>query len=324
MEQSSDLETLRMVENFHWPHGDMFVHHRVIHGGLLPAVVESWYPQSNDTYGLLLEDDVELSPLFYAWIKMSLLRYRYAPLLSHFYQPVILVYIRYGEEMNKSPQLFGISLYQQKIIELRPEGRKPFNARKIFAEHCLPTTLPYLSQIPCSWGAVYFPQHWREFHAYLSWRLSEFTIKINENVVPDVRSNKWTKSWKKYFIELAYLRGYVMLYPNYDDFVSLSTNHLEVGSHVKDRSKEKKEQFVLPLMELPRPGVESYIGLLDLPGQALPNWHSLPALNLTGSLRSLEALIDDGMARRNKISACGKKTFYDVQDLACLDSDFFH
>lgn len=67
---------MQMVDHFEWEHGSVFAHHRVIHGGLLPAVVESWYPHSNHSYGLLLEDDVELSPLFYAWIKMSVLRYR--------------------------------------------------------------------------------------------------------------------------------------------------------------------------------------------------------------------------------------------------------
>jgi hypothetical protein len=76
LEQSSDLETMKIVENISWTHGSVFVHHRIILGGLLPAVVESWYPSSNDSSGLLLEDDVELSPLFYAWAKMSLLRYR--------------------------------------------------------------------------------------------------------------------------------------------------------------------------------------------------------------------------------------------------------
>ena len=76
LEQSSDVETMRIAEDLLWEHGVVFVHHRVVHGGLLPAVVESWYPQSNDTYGLLLEDDIELSPLFYAWIKMTILRYR--------------------------------------------------------------------------------------------------------------------------------------------------------------------------------------------------------------------------------------------------------
>ncbi|KIJ65143.1 hypothetical protein HYDPIDRAFT_153126, partial [Hydnomerulius pinastri MD-312] len=165
MEQTSDPETMRLVEELDWDHGDVFVHHRVIHGGLLPAVVESWYPHCNDSYSLLLEDDIELSPLSYAWAKMALLRYR-----------------------------------------------------------C----------IPCSWGALYFPSHWREFHDYLSIRLSQHAFPISTTVVPGVRSNKWTKSWKKYFIELVYLRGYVMLYANYEDFVSFSTNHLEVGSHVRD------------------------------------------------------------------------------------------
>jgi hypothetical protein len=76
MEQSSDSETIRMVGGYQWIHGSVFTHRRVIHGGLLPAVVESWYPHSDDSYGVLLEDDVELSPLFYAWIKMGILRYR--------------------------------------------------------------------------------------------------------------------------------------------------------------------------------------------------------------------------------------------------------
>jgi hypothetical protein len=76
MEDSADTITRQMAEDFDWKHGAVFVHHRVTHGGLLTAVVESWYPRSNDSYGLFLEDDVEVSPLFYAWIKLGLLRYR--------------------------------------------------------------------------------------------------------------------------------------------------------------------------------------------------------------------------------------------------------
>ncbi|KAJ6591739.1 hypothetical protein DFH09DRAFT_1273592 [Mycena vulgaris] len=271
MEQSSDLETIRMVGAYQWPHGAVFAHRRVIHGGLLPAVVESWYPHSNDSYGLLLEDDVELSPLFYAWIKMGILRYRY------------------GESRDQAVQLFGISLYQQKNIELHPEGRKAFDPRRLFAANNIadPST-PYLSQIPCSWGAVYFPEHWREFHDYLAGRLSESTMEIERIVVPDVRSNNWTKSWKKYFIEMVYLRGYVMLYPNYAEFVSLSTNHLEVGSHVKARPKEKQDVFRLPLMAL-----SESRQLLDMPGGTLPRWEMLPVLNLTGCLSSLERIVGE-------------------------------
>ncbi|KAF9499400.1 hypothetical protein BDN71DRAFT_1383958 [Pleurotus eryngii] len=297
---SLDYETQHLVHHYTWPHGPVFVHHRVKSGGLLPSVVESWYPSSNNSYGLLLEDDVELSPLFYAWVKMTVLRYRY------------------GDTRNRSPQLFGISLYQPKNIELRPQGRQPFDARKLFSRYGHPNpSIPYLSQIPCSWGAVYFPEHWREFHSYLSARLAEVYMNLEQNIVPNVRSNRWKKSWKKFFIELVYLRGYVMLYPNFEDFLSLSTNHVEVGSHVKARTREKLELFLLPLMQLSagRPKGE----LLELPGETLPAWSTLPVLNLTGSITTLEDIIDEGLERRNEITVCPlpPTTPYDARDLMC-------
>ena len=77
IEQDADYETLELVDHWNWEYGSVSITRRVIHAGLLPAVVESWYPHSNYSYGLILEDDVEVSPLFYGWLKMNLLRYRY-------------------------------------------------------------------------------------------------------------------------------------------------------------------------------------------------------------------------------------------------------
>lgn len=76
VEQTADPWTEAQVRDFSWRQGPLVVRHRVLLGGLLPAVVESWYPSSNDSYGLLLEDDVEVSPMFYAWVKMNILKYR--------------------------------------------------------------------------------------------------------------------------------------------------------------------------------------------------------------------------------------------------------
>lgn len=279
IEQGADERTHQLVEDFRWNHGSVFVHHRVVRGGLLPAVVESWYPHSDDEYGILLEDDVELSPLFYAWAKFAILRYRY------------------GKRRNESSKkMFGVSLYQQKSMELRMEGRQPFHPRQVFAAAGLPfTTSPYLSPIPCSWGAVYFPEHWREFHEYLDSRLLQTKKKLDEeeDIVPDVRSSRWTKSWKKFFIELSYLRGYVMLYPNLDDFLSFSTNHLEYGSHVRERSRMKQELFKVPLMQLEQAS--------ELNAD-LPAFEALPVLNLTGSVTDLMQLMEQG-ERRSRLLA---------------------
>ena len=76
MEQTADPPTRRLSDNFTWKHGLKSVRHRILLAGLMPAIVESWYPSNNNTYGLLLEDDIEVSPLFYAWAKMAILRYR--------------------------------------------------------------------------------------------------------------------------------------------------------------------------------------------------------------------------------------------------------
>ncbi|KAJ3923059.1 hypothetical protein F5877DRAFT_63555 [Lentinula edodes] len=287
MEQSSDLNTRNIIKNFRWSHGSMFVHHRVIHGGLLTAVAESWYPHSQDAYGVLLEDDVELSPLFYAWIKMTLLRYRY------------------GSNRGRAPQMFGISLYQPKNLELDLNGRRPFNASHTLLSAGSKAFTPYLSPIPCSWGGVYFPEHWMEFHDYITMRFSEDILNLSQIIVPDVRSNQWTRSWKKYFIELVYLRGYVMLYPNFPQQISFSTNHLEVGSHVKIRSMEKRESFSVPLMKLGGGTAAREVDLLDLPNKTLPDWTSLPVLNLTGVPTTLDALAEAGVRKYFELGLCG-------------------
>jgi len=294
-----------------WPHGSFSLRHRILLGGLMPAIVESWYPTSNDTYGVLLEDDVEVSPLYYAWLKFSILQYRYTL-----------------AGRRASSRMFGVSLYQQKNIELRPEGRQPFDPHKLFEGLSLHSTTPYLSQIPCSWGAAYFPEHWREFHSYLALRLSELALPISEPLVPAIRSNKWPRSWKKYFIELVYLRGYTMLYPNYPDFESLSTNHLEKGTHVKTSrvDEKKKALFEVPLLDRDASLVDSLPGG---PGhERLPAWDALPTLDLWGALASEHELLERGWQTTRMLGSCGRRLpslgpedlahpRYDARELLC-------
>jgi hypothetical protein len=109
---------------------------------------------------------------------------------------------------------------------------------------------------------------------------------------------------------IVYLQGYVSLYPNYDHFVSLSTNHLEVGEHVPANiGQEKQKQFFLPLMQDTRtarlhPGTELGVNLLDLPLSTLPEWSDLPVLDLWGDVSTLEKLRSVGLARRANMSVC--------------------
>ncbi|CAG7847817.1 SubName: Full=Uncharacterized protein {ECO:0000313/EMBL:CCA77893.1} [Serendipita indica DSM 11827] len=302
MELTADPDTRHIVQNFTWGHGRVHVRHRVVMGGLIPAIVESWYPSSDHSYGLILEDDVEVSPLYFAWIKMSLLRYRY------------------GSEAETRPSLYGISLYSPKNIELRPKGRIPWSAQSLFREEdlALPQS-PYLSSTPCSWGAVYFPEVWREFHDYLVLRLSEQFVPLDAIIVPNIRSNRWKKSWKRFFIEMVWIRGLVMLYPNYDDFVSFSTNHLEIGSHVADASAKarKKALFVVPLMSLE----EGRTLLEQLPSHELPPLDSLPVVDFFGNLTSIQELRSLGVGKYSEICQRDWTPIrHDIAELWCISS----
>ena len=126
-----------------------------------------------------------------------------------------------------------------------------------------------------------------------------------------------------------------MLYPNYDNYLSLSTNHLELGSHVKQLPKDlyerKKELFTLPLLQpvntTPVSATETgtgarNVGLLDLPLGRLPAWRDLPILDLVGLVSSSRQLVTRGMQRQRELSGCDtlasgptRRLSFEVQDL---------
>lgn len=298
MEQSADRVTRMLVNSFMWRQGQKMIRHRIRKGGLMPAIVESWYPSNNDEYAVLLEDDIEVSPLFYVWSKYAILKYRYSG------------------NTEAYRLMYGISLYAPRNLELVPAGRVTFDPNDVLLPAGYPEHVPYASQIPCSWGGVYFPEHWKEFHAYLVTRLNDLNLPKDHTErlisVPGSRSDKWKKSWKKYFIEMVYLRASVMLYPNFQGFEAFSTNHVEFGTHVKSEKRSSViGTFMVPLMQ--RDTI-----LSQLPNQSLPLFENLPVLDLWGQVQSLAILEDIASKYHAHVSTCAR-TFgtFDPQEFFC-------
>ncbi|XP_026665082.2 uncharacterized protein LOC103719835 [Phoenix dactylifera] len=276
MDGKVDEATLKIVGSLEWAQGPKFIRRRIIQGGLIRAVSESFYPSSDDDFGLLLEDDIEVSPYYYLWIKYALLAYHYDPQVS-------------------LPELSSISLYTPRLIEVVKE-RPKWNATEFF-KNSHPNT-PYLHQLPCSWGAVFFPKHWREFYAYMNSRFTE-DAKQNPVQIPKSRTNGWQASWKKFLIDMMYLRGYVSLYPNFPNQASFSTNHMEPGAHIRAKDnvvKHVKVDFEVPLMK------EDFTRLL--PAGKLPPASKLPVLNLFNQAVSLKGLKAAGAKLRQDVISC--------------------
>ncbi|GBB94175.1 hypothetical protein RclHR1_02300016 [Rhizophagus clarus] len=69
IDRGADPVTKEYCHTLEWPFGQRDLRHRIVQGGLMAAVVESYYPNDDNDYAVLLEDDVELSPYYYAWAK---------------------------------------------------------------------------------------------------------------------------------------------------------------------------------------------------------------------------------------------------------------
>ncbi|CAG8670363.1 14255_t:CDS:2, partial [Dentiscutata heterogama] len=300
IDRSADPVTVKYCHTLEWPFGQTNIRYRIKQGGLITAIVESYYPTTNDEYAIILEDDIEVSPFYYIWSKYTILKYRY------------------GTDRNLTSRLYGVSLYDTKLNEFNiTTGRRPFNPADVLAHTKYPNQSPYLIQAPCSWGALFFPEIWREFHDYLKARLADIAgPNLQQIEIPESRSNMWTSSWKRFFIELIYLRGYLMLYPNYENSISFTTNHAEIGVHFGFKKKELG-LWLLPLME-------EDILLEGMPDGHLPDFKDLPTMDLWGNLVPQNELIRRGRSLHSKISICPPKDTdelnYNPQDLLCMDN----
>lgn len=269
LDSEADVATVRYVSEAFWPHGLKYVHHRVVRGGLISAVVESYYPSSDQEFGILLEDDLEVSPQFYNWL-------RYAIMWSH---------------VNEVPHVIGVSLYTPRLIEV-VLPRKKWNSWVAFGNR----STPYLQQLPCSWGAVYFPSPWKAFHSYLTNQIrNATTVKI-----PHSATNGWAGSWKKYLIEWMLLHEDFMLYPSYSNQTSFSTNHLEPGEHIASSANKLAhlpQDFTVPLHE------NNLNWFYALPLSEISPLQSIPRVNLFGSPVSSEEVRE--LARDLRLQVLG-------------------
>ena len=287
--------TQTLVNEFDWKKGTKYVRHRIAATNKPPQFSEAWYPAHNDEYAIILNNDIELSRYFYTWTKYAILRYRY---------------------MEKPKHLFGISLYAPKLIETDPHGRRWFTPSTILAENGYQEQShePFVMQWPSYSGAVYFPEHWREYHDYITARTADKAgFKMQEVLVPGLRSNEWNRSWRRYFEELIYLRSYVMLFPNFEGASSLSTVHLELKKRVmREQYADAVSIYNVPLMDQDK--------IVDT---KLRDFEDIPVFDMWGKLVNHKELKERGLELHDEISACPaplleqEEYTFDPTDLLC-------
>lgn len=84
-------------------------------------------------------------------------------------------------------------------------------------------------------------------------KLSNLAIYSNNSFRSNMMVWCWQASWKKFLIDMMYLRGHVTLYPNFPNQTSFSTNHMEPGVHIAAADNvvtHHKEDFEVPLLQV--------------------------------------------------------------------------
>ncbi|CAO3596981.1 unnamed protein product [Absidia cylindrospora] len=308
MDQSSDRVTQQFVHDFSWQsHGEKQLRHRIVKMNRMPVFVESWYPRdSYDDYAILLHDDVDVSSLYYVWAKQALLHYRYSS---------------NGNDDHGNARLaeavMGISLYTPRLVDAYVDGRR------LFEPPLSTTTHPYLMQAVTNGGTLFFPEHWREFHDYVTARYADIKKKQLQTIeVPLARSANWTHSWRRYMDELMYLRGYVMVYPFlHQGQQSFSTHYLDILHHPSPdaaAAADNNNDAIRSLFQVPL--VQDTTAMTNL---EFSDVHDLSLFDLWGQPVAAHADIQElGWLLQRSVSACpppplSSPLVYDPADLLC-------
>lgn len=138
-------------------------------------MLTSWHPTHDSEYALFLEDDIEVSALFFEYILWCI--------RTFFTHP--------------DPHLMGCSLYTPRLDEISPTSDPQHPPRWTPTETLGEDVPVFLFQLPCSWGAVYRGGHWKRFVKYYGMRLEGEETERAFPPIPNARSNMWKKSWKR-------------------------------------------------------------------------------------------------------------------------------
>jgi hypothetical protein len=180
--------------------------------GLAAMITSAWLAPKDTEFAFLFEDDIEASPFYFEFACRAI--YRFANSSSPANKTVI------GVALN-TPRFDEINLLKS---IWRPHWEIGSEARLFFF------------QLPCSWGALYFPWIWRDFLKFYHQRTSPNTDE-SSFTVPGARSNNWQRSWKRYLVEMMFFKGQVMIYASLPQEASFAVNHRERGEHTSGRAQ---------------------------------------------------------------------------------------
>lgn len=208
-----DANILSICRNVTWQHGTKTIHKRTENAGLYKQWIYTWNITAETTeFAVILEDDLEVSPAFYQWLRVA--RAAYA----------------------QDPDVAAFTLQRS---TLRPRQRKGVASGdlKIPAEHQI-----FKYRLLGTWGFAPQRDHWIEFRKW-------FENKRERNEKPYVDglvTTSWYKSqekdgfapnmWSQWWIKFVDEKDYFTVTAHLPDGTTLASNWRESGLHYSKTS----------------------------------------------------------------------------------------
>ncbi|EFJ10724.1 hypothetical protein SELMODRAFT_183718, partial [Selaginella moellendorffii] len=255
-------QLLNFLDRFKWPHGSKQVHYRTQNVGLQVQWLEAWWPSSDHQFALVVEDDMQLSPLYYRYVRSVIAKYYYDP-------------------ANFDPSIFGITLQRPRFVPGKGGNRIALdNSTRLF-----------LYQLVGTWGQILFPKPWREFRQWFD----EHKTKEIEPIIDGMVTTDWYKKlgnniWTPWFLKFVHSHGYFNVYTNFLRGRALSVSHRTRGvNYHKDAGPDSKL--------IKRHGTPD-IDMWEIPALSTLKWydycfHQVFRNRLLNGFKHLEALLSD-------------------------------
>ncbi|KAB2625738.1 hypothetical protein D8674_017398 [Pyrus ussuriensis x Pyrus communis] len=192
---------LEFVDEFEWKFGSKLVHYRTANVGLQAQWLEAWWPNSDNEFTFVVEDDLEVSPLYYKFLTSLIVNYYY-------------------NASNYRPYIYGASLQRPRFVPGKHGNKLQMND----------TTRLFLYQLVGTWGQLLFPKPWKEFRVWYDNHKAKGIKPFLDGMVTTGWYKKMgEKIWTPWFIKFIHTRGYFNIYTNFLQERALSVSHRDAG-----------------------------------------------------------------------------------------------
>ncbi|KAK1402856.1 Transferase transferring glycosyl group [Heracleum sosnowskyi] len=194
-------QILDFIDGFKWKFGDKIVHYRTQNVGLQAQWLESWWPSDDNEFAFVVEDDLEVSPLYFRFLKGLILEFYY-------------------NGSNYSPWIYGASLQRPRFVPGKHGNKIQLDGG----------TRLFLYQLVGTWGQLLFPRPWKEFRLWYDIQKTKGIKPYLEGMVTTGWYRKLgEKIWTPWFIKFIHARGYFNIYTNFLGDRALSVSHRDAG-----------------------------------------------------------------------------------------------